>query len=184
MCAWRQIKVSRPRWISYMSVVLCCVVSLPWLADRTPAGVFCMCKGRLCTFFCHMHWSVCVCVCACVCVCVTLCVHVLAVHPADCCVARPLCRLLAHWFAGLMPTTAPIVPTLKRMKELSHTHTHTHTHTFTCLSNPPYNYPITWWIFTYTADPVKVNAVFIQLLLCLTDLNVSTPLHLNLEVCN
>ena len=102
-------------------------------------GVFCMCKGRLCAFFCHMRWSVCVHVRVCMCVCVCYAVwcppvHVLAVHPADCCAARPLCRLLAHWFAGLMPTTAPIVPTLKRMKEpsLSHTHTHAHTHSPVC----------------------------------------------------
>lgn len=135
----------------------CCVMSCHWLACTIPAWQFCMCKGRLCTFLASCFGlSVCekVILYRVLCVCVF-------VKERDCWAACPLCLLLTHWFAGIMPTTTPIVCTLKRMKELSPRSTHAHSPVCQTAWQKPYNYPITWWIFTYTADPLKVNASFI-----------------------
>lgn len=113
-------------------------------------------------------------------------VHVLAVHPNRllCCLPIVLApHTLVCWNnANNYP---PLYPLWKEWKSsLSDTSTRAHSPVCQTAWQKPYNHPITWWIFTYTADPVKVNAIFIQLLLCLSDHDVSMPLHLNLEVCN
>lgn len=103
----------------------------------------------------------------------------LSCTPTDCCAACPLCWpvTLVRW------NNANNYPycTHSEKNERALSQTHTHTRTFTCLSNCLAKAAIQ---LPYKMMNIYVHCFSCQLLLCISDMNVSTPLHLNLKVCN
>lgn len=119
----------------------CRVMSAPRLADTIPTRVFCMCRGRLCTYFSCPHGGVAPYIASRV--------HVLAVHPD-----RPLCcspivsppRTLVPWNnANNHHPPLHHCSRCERNERALSLRRYTQTHSPVCQTawQKPYNYPIT-----------------------------------------
>lgn len=134
MCAWLQLK--KPVVVQdsiplrnplYVSGVMSCHVTALTSWHNARMGILHVWRKIMYLFFFVICFHPGLSMRACMCVhCIVSCACVGRAHQQTAVLFCPLCWLLTHGFAGIMPTTTPIVPTLKRMKELSDAHTHIH----------------------------------------------------------